>query len=49
MNTDKLTNPTVKPAIDALQSGDRKSWAALFEADAQLYDDGSRADTRCTP
>jgi hypothetical protein len=49
MNTDKLTSPTVKATIDALQSGDRKSWAALFEADAPLYDDGSTADTRCTP
>jgi hypothetical protein len=40
MITDKLTNPTVKAAIDALQSGDRKAWAALFEADAKLSDDG---------
>lgn len=34
MDTDKLTNPTVKAGIDPLQSGDRKTWAALFEADA---------------
>ena len=41
MNTDPLRNPTVKAAIEALQNGDRKAWAALFEADAKLYDDGS--------
>ena len=39
--TAALTNPTVKAAIDALQRGDRKAWAALFEATAELYDDGS--------
>jgi hypothetical protein len=41
MNTDLLANPTVKAAVDALQEGDRRAWAALFEADAKLYDDGS--------
>jgi hypothetical protein len=41
MNTDRLTEPTVRAAIDALQRGDRRSWVALFEADATLYDDGS--------
>jgi hypothetical protein len=41
MNTDELTNPTVKAAIDALQRGDRHAWSALFEADAELYDDGN--------
>jgi hypothetical protein len=41
MKTDALTNPTVKAAIEALQSGDRKAWSALFEPDAELYDDGS--------
>jgi hypothetical protein len=41
MNTDELTNPTVKAAIEALQKGDRQAWAALFEAGAKLYDDGS--------
>src|ERR1700686_4651392 len=40
MTSDKPTNPTVRAAIDALQSGDRKAWAALFEPDAKLYDDG---------
>jgi hypothetical protein len=41
MNTDQLTNPTVRAAIEALQDGDRKAWAALFEPGAELYDDGS--------
>lgn len=41
MKTATLTNPTVKAAIDALQNGDRKAWAALFEPGAELYDDGS--------
>lgn len=41
MDTDRLANPTVKAAIEALQRGDAGSWAALFEHDAQLYDDGS--------
>jgi hypothetical protein len=41
MKTDALTNPAVKAAIEALQSGDRKAWSALFESDAELRDDGS--------
>ena len=41
MITAALTNPIVKAAIEALQSGDRKAWSALFEADAKLYDDGA--------
>jgi hypothetical protein len=41
VNTDSLTIPAVKAAIDALQKGDRTAWSALFEPDAQLYDDGS--------
>jgi len=41
VNTDKLTNPIVRAAIEALQKGDQKAWASLFEADAQLFDDGS--------
>ena len=34
-------NPTVKAAIEAFQAGDRKAWSALFEEDAELFDDGS--------
>jgi len=40
MITEALTNATVKAAIEALQSGDRHAWSALFEPDAELYDDG---------
>ena len=36
-----LTNPVVKAAIEAFQTGDRKAWSALFEDDAELFDDGS--------
>lgn len=36
-----LKNPTVKAAIEAFQAGDRKAWSALFEEDAELFDDGS--------
>jgi hypothetical protein len=41
VNTDKLTNPTVRDAIEALQNGDKQAWSSLFEPDATLYDDGS--------
>ena len=41
MKTDALTNLVIKAAIEALQNGDRKTWSALFEPDAELYDDGS--------
>lgn len=44
MNTDKLTNTTVKKAIEALQTADSKAWFALFTADAALYDDGNKMD-----
>ena len=40
VNSDLLTNPTVRAAIDALQKGDRNGWVELFEPDARLYDDG---------
>lgn len=36
-----LKNSTVKAAIEAFQTGDRKTWSALFEEDAELFDDGS--------
>jgi len=44
--TTELTNPTVKAAITALQNGDRNGWWALFEPDAELYDDGSPRDLK---
>ena len=40
METELLTHPTVKAAVDALQKADKLAWAALFEPDAKLYDDG---------
>lgn len=40
MDTQALPNPIVRRAIDALQQGDHKAWFALFDADAQLFDDG---------
>ena len=41
-----LKNPTVKAAIDAFQQGDRRAWSALFEDDAQLFDDGNPRSLR---
>jgi hypothetical protein len=41
LSLDKLTNPTVKAAIKALQQGDKASWKSLFAANAELFDDGS--------
>jgi hypothetical protein len=40
LNLEKLTNATVKSAIEALEKGDTKVWLPLFTPDAQLYDDG---------
>ncbi|SIO01082.1 nuclear transport factor 2-like protein [Chitinophaga niabensis] len=39
---EKLTNPVVKKAIEALNAGDSKAWFALFTANAELYDDGNK-------
>ncbi|WP_209856754.1 hypothetical protein [Chitinophaga sp. OAE865] len=44
MNTDKLTNATVKQAVNALQTNDSKAWFALFTDKAALYDDGNKMD-----
>jgi len=44
MNTDKLTNATVKQAVNALQANDSKAWFALFTDQAVLYDDGNKMD-----
>jgi hypothetical protein len=41
MDLNKLTNPKVREAIEALQAGDRARWLALFTTDAKLTDDGS--------
>ena len=44
MNTEKLTNQTVKAAFDAWQNGDSKLFLSFFTIDAKLYDDGSPRD-----
>lgn len=44
MNTDKLTNPVVKKAVNALQFADKETWFSLFTDDAALYDDGTKMD-----
>jgi hypothetical protein len=36
-----LTNPVVKAAIEALQSGSKEAWTALFVPGAEMFDDGS--------
>lgn len=41
MDLNKITNPTVKSAIEAWQNGDSKSFLSYFTSDAKLYDDGS--------
>lgn len=46
MNTDMLTNPTVKKAINALQFADKDTWFSLFTEDATLYDDGNKMEFR---
>ncbi|MBO9635482.1 MAG: hypothetical protein J7578_20425 [Chitinophagaceae bacterium] len=44
MDTTKLTNQTVKEAIEAWQQGDRKTWLSFFVPDARLLDDGHPRD-----
>jgi uncharacterized protein YxeA len=46
MNTDKLSNPVIKKAVNALQSADRDTWFSLFTNDAALYDDGNKMNFR---
>jgi hypothetical protein len=41
MDLRKLTNPSVRGAIEALLAGDKTAWLAFFTADAELTDDGS--------
>jgi hypothetical protein len=41
MDTGKLTNYTIKAAIDAWQKGDAKTWLSYFTEDAKLFDDGN--------
>lgn len=46
MNTNLLTNSTVKKAIDALQAADANTWFSQFTDDAELFDDGNKKDFR---
>jgi len=41
MDTNKLTNETVKKAFEAWQNGDSKTFLSFFAADATMTDDGS--------
>lgn len=44
LNTDLISNATVKAALEAWQNGDAKTWLSFFTADARLFDDGSPRD-----
>ncbi len=44
MDTSKLTNETIKKAIDALQQGDKQAWYSYFTNDAVFTDDGRTLD-----
>lgn len=44
MNTNKLTNPLVKAAIEAMNGRDRDGWFKLFADDTKLTDDGNEND-----
>ncbi len=46
MNTDMLTNPVVKKAVNALQFADKDAWFSLFTDNAELYDDGNKMNFR---
>jgi len=41
MNTNLLTNPTIKAAFEAWQKGDIKTWLSFFAEDVKLFDDGN--------
>ena len=41
---ERVTNPTLKRALEALQAGDKATWTSLFTDDAVLYDDGRPRD-----
>ena len=42
MNTEKLSNAVVRKAIEALQTGNKSEWFALFSSQAELFDDGNK-------
>lgn len=46
MDYSKLTNTTVKSAVEALQNGDKKTWYNHFTANAVFTDDGRTLDLK---
>ncbi len=44
IDTNKLTNQTVKQAFEAWQKGDSKDFLSFFTTNAKLYDDGNPKD-----
>lgn len=46
MDTNKLTNETVKRAIEALQSGNKDAWFSLFANEVAMTDDGNPKNFR---
>ncbi|VXA91921.1 conserved exported hypothetical protein [Flavobacterium sp. 9AF] len=44
INYDKITNATIKYAIETWQQGDAEKWLSLFTKDTKLYDDGNPRD-----
>lgn len=44
--TEKLTNPTMKKLIEALNAGNQQAWNTLFTANAEFYNDGYRSDLK---
>lgn len=46
MDLTKITDPTVRRALEALQAQDAKAWYACFTPDAVFTDDGKRMDFR---
>ncbi|WP_265131081.1 nuclear transport factor 2 family protein [Chryseobacterium oranimense] len=44
MDTNKITNNTVKEAFEAWQKGDSQLWLYFFTPDAKLLDDGNPRD-----
>lgn len=46
MDLSKITNETVKKAIEALQENDRTLWYSYFTKDAVFTDDGNQLNLR---
>jgi hypothetical protein len=46
INKEKIHQPVVRAAIEALEDGDLHTWLHLFTPDASLYDDGRKIDLK---